>query len=114
MAVDYNFYIENYHGNLIKEEDWDRLSARAEEKVKRYENIYTITYFDTTNGRDLAICALAEVIQSQDIASSGGAVASVSVGSVSTTYAAVDSSVSGFSRTALATLRTYADIYRGN
>ena len=114
MATTYDFYLDEYHGNQIEEDDWDRLSARADEKITRYEDLYQIRYFDETNGRDLAICALAEVIQSQASISSGGAVASVSVGSVSTTYATADNSVAGFSRTALATLRTYADIYRGN
>ncbi len=112
--MDYSFYITIYCGNLIAEEDWERLSARAEERLTRYENLYTITYFDTENGRNKAICALAEVIQSQDTVQSGGAVASVSVGSVSTTYATADGSGATLSRSALAAIRIYADIYRGN
>ena len=112
--ADYNFYTENYHGNSISGADWERLSARAEERIVRYENIYTITYFDTANGRDMAICALAETIQALDTVQGNGAVASVSVGSVSTTYANAGGSASSLGRSALATLRTYADIYRGN
>ena len=114
MAVDYNFYIENYHGNLIAEEDWERLSARAEERITRYENIYQVTYFDTTDGRSMAICALAETVQALDTVQGNGAVSSVSVGSVSTSYANAGGSGTSLNRSALATLRTYADIYRGN
>ena len=114
MATTYDFYIDDYHGNQIEEDDWERLSARAEERIIRYENIYNVTYFDDENGRNLAICALAEVIQSMDVVQGNGAVASVSVGSVSTTYASADGSGTTLGRTALATLRTYADIYRGN
>ena len=112
--VDYNFYVENYHGNSIAEEDWERLSARAEERIVRYENIYSVTYFDLANGRNMAICALAETVQALDTIQGNGAVASVSVGSVSTTYANAGGSGTSLDRSALATLRTYADIYRGN
>lgn len=112
--ADYNFYTENYHGNSIAEEDWERLSARAEERIVRYEHIYQITYFDEANGRNLAICALAETVQAIDAVQGDGAVASVSVGSVSTSYANASGSGSSLDRSALATLRIYADIYRGN
>lgn len=112
--MDYGFYVTIYGGNLIAEEDFTRLSQRAEERLTRYENIYDVSYFDETNGRNLAICAIAEVIQSLDTISAGGAVASVTVGSVSTTYATADGSVNNLGRSALAALRIYANVYRGN
>lgn len=110
----YGYYTDDYCGNLIAEDDWERLSKRAEERLNRYENIYQVTYFDLEDGRNMAVCAIAEVLQSMDIIQSGGAIASVSVGSVSTTYATSDSSGATLNRAVLSALRIYADVYRGN
>ena len=115
MTTTYNYYTSTYYGNQIASDDWNRLASRADEKLTKYERLYTVSYFDDEHGRDNAICALAEAIQQhEDAAQSGGAVSSVSVGSVSTSFGATDISEKAFSRTCLAALRTYAEVYRGN
>ena len=110
--IEFSYYINTYHGSAITEDKWNELALRAEERIKKYENLYTVTYFEEGN-RDLAICAMAENINAYNEAKNGGAVSSVSVGSVSTTYASVDTSEATFKKGLLSTLRTYASIYRG-
>lgn len=91
--VNYEFYTTVFFGNAIPPEDFPRLSERASEYV------YSVTkgLSGKVKGRDLeavqkAVCAVAEVILSENImetqAFSGGqAVSSESVGSWSKSYA---------------------------
>lgn len=91
--ADYEFYTSTYYGNVIAEEDFPRLAARASD----YVYAYTQGISDKANGRDLeavqkATCAVAEAMLDEEImqasAFSGGqAVSSESVGSWSRSYA---------------------------
>ena len=111
--MDYSFYVTTYAGNRIDSKDWERLSKRAEEHIKRYENMCVVTYFDPINGRNKAICALAEAVAAAEESMSNAGVSSVSVGSVSTTFSGETATQATLNRTALSTLRMYASIYRG-
>lgn len=91
--ADYEFYINEYFGNSIFEEDFQRLASRAS------DYIYSMTHgiSDKVTGRDMemvkkATCVIAEVMLDEGImessAFSGGqAVSSESVGSWSKSYA---------------------------
>lgn len=117
--VCYEFYKTAYRGGSISAEDWPGYEARAEAQAARYERAYTVGY-PGPQSRSMAICALADTMQSIDLIlnGEGGPVASVSVGSVSTSYgsaasAAIDVSPAGQAREMLRTARLYMDIYRG-
>lgn len=117
--VCYEFYRTAYRGGSIQPSEWPSYEARAEAQVERYEHTYTVSY-PTPESRQKAVCALAETLYSIDliINGEGGPVASVSVGSVSTSYgsaasAAIDVSPAGQARELYRTAKLYLDIYRG-
>lgn len=117
--VCYEFYKTAYRGGSISAEDWPSYEARAEAQVARYERTYIVGY-PTPESRQKAICVLAETMQSIDLIlnGEGGPVASVSVGSVSTSYGsaaslAIDVSPAGQARELYRTAKLYLDIYRG-
>lgn len=91
--ADYEFYTGAYYGNVIAEEDFPRLAARASD----YVCAHTQGMSDKASGKDLAqvqkaTCAVAEAMLDEEImqaaAFSGGqTVSSESVGSWSRSYA---------------------------
>ena len=119
--VDYEFYLSKFHGGSISYEDWPQYEARAAAQLVRYKRIYTVTAAEETpDAEKLAVCAMAEQLQSFDLIANGegGAVQSVSVGSVSTSYGsvgaqAVDVTPSGQAKALYRTACLYLDIYRG-
>lgn len=98
--ADYAFYTDEYLGNVISEEDFPRLSARASDYIYAYTNGLS----DSVKGKDMEMvqkctCALAEIILDESImeatAFSGGqAVSSESVGSWSKSYSSASLSES--------------------
>lgn len=118
--VNYEFYISEFHGGSISQEDWPQYEARAAAQLARYKRIYTVTAEDTPDAEKMAVCAMAEQLQGFDLIANGegGAVQSVSVGSVSTSYGsagaqAVDVTPSGQAKALYRTACLYLDIYRG-
>lgn len=119
--VDYDFYKNKYLGGAISSGDWDQYEARAAAQLARYKRIYTVTSpKDSPNAESMAVCAMAEQLQSFDLIANGegGAVQSVSVGSVSTSYGsvgaqAVDVTPSGQAKALYRTACLYLDIYLG-
>lgn len=115
----YAFYLSEYMGDVVDEESFSRLAARADEQLRRYERIYTVTEPED-GARDMAICAMADAMYSVESALSGdgAAVTSASIGSVSVGYASantlgVDLSESGQSKLLYNAALRYLDIYRG-
>ena len=51
----YAFYLSEYMGDVVDEESFPRLAARADEQLCRYERIYTVTEPEE-GARDMAIC----------------------------------------------------------
>ncbi len=104
MAIpDYVFYKDVFLGAEILEEDWDRLAARADERLAQLERAYTVT--DPTGcGREKTVCAIAEKIGDAE----NGDV-NVSIGSVSTSRKAAELTDTGVARIA----QTYLGVYRG-
>lgn len=125
MAIpDYDFYTNTYGGAKIKEADWKNVSARANAYIIRIENVLIVTYFDETDGRSMAICAVAEefaatdaVTKQQSVAgvAVAGTLKSISTGEVSASFdsvPAVDITSTAETRYYSAML-LYAHIYHG-
>nr|DAH76942.1 MAG TPA: Head Tail Connector Protein [Caudoviricetes sp.] len=108
--ADYSFYAGTYLGDSITEEQFPRLAKRAENQLARYKRIYTVTAPDT-DSEDMALCAMADAIYYFETAAGG--VTSSSIGSVSSSSAAVDSSPKAQSRELYRCACLYLDIYRG-
>ena len=87
--VEYEFYIGAYRGGSISPEEWPAAEREASAMLARYKRIYTVTApADSTDAEDMAVCAMAEALVYHAKAESGvqGAIASASIGSVSTSY----------------------------
>ncbi len=108
MAIpSYEFYKDVFLGAGIAAEDWDRLATRADEQIMRLERGYTVTD-PLGNGRDKAVCAIADQIFFYETNSEDE---TVSIGSVSVARKAhkPDRKERRFMQLA----QTYLDIYRG-
>lgn len=114
--VEYSFYLNTYGGVSVPLEDWPMISKRAADKLAYYKRIYTVTAPDE-NAEAMAICAMADAmayfIAAQN--GTGGAVASVGIGSVSVSYgrATVDLSPKAQEKELYCCACRYLDIYRG-
>lgn len=90
--ADYEFYQNEFLGNVVDANDFPRLAARASD----YIYAYTGGISDTVTGKDLemvkkATCALAEIMQDENnmtsnAYSAGAKLSSESVGSWSKSY----------------------------
>ena len=117
--VAYEFYKGRYHGGIISFNDWAAYEARAAAQLTRYKRIYTVAVPDE-DSESMAVCAMAEALQSFDLIANGegGAVQSASIGSVSVSYGsagtqAVDISPKGQAKELYRCACLYLDIYRG-
>lgn len=119
--VEYTFYTETFHGGSISAEDWPAFEARAADQLARYKRIYTVTVPEyPLDAESMAICAMADALAyfTAALNGAGGAVASASIGSVSTSYGgasggAVDLSAKGQAKELYRCACLYLDIYRG-
>lgn len=109
--IDYAFYTDTYRGNLLQPEEFSRLIERAGVYLARLERVYTVTA-PTENAREMALCAMAEALQSIE-SGTAGAVSSASIGSVSVTYATGNAEKASEAKTLYRAAGLYLDIYRG-
>ena len=112
----YGFYVNQFGGSSISQEDFPELERRARDRLGRYERTYRVE--GDENARKMAICAMAEAIAYYDAARNGeGGLRYASVGTVSVSgkgiYARVDISPAAQERELYRTAATYLDIYRG-
>lgn len=117
--TDYSFYTLEYMGDSVDGASFPRLSARADEQLRRYERLYTVTEPEE-HARDMAVCAMVDALAAMEalLSGEGGAVSSASIGSVSVSYGApsslgVDLSTKGQERELYRAAARYLDIYRG-
>ena len=115
--VKFDFYKGIYQGSSIAESDWPAFVARADEQLKRYKRIYTVTAPEE-NSEAMAVCAMADALAYFTAAQNGmGAVTSASIGSVSVNYGnaanAVDLSPKGQAKELYRCASMYLEIYRG-
>lgn len=59
--ADYRFYKDGYKGSQISETCFPEMIARAEDWLAKLEQIFRVTPCGE-NGRDLALCAIAEIM----------------------------------------------------
>ncbi len=114
--MDYEFYVNQYHGQAIDEGQWPALSSRAEEQLAGYKRDYRVTGTEEQEKR--AVCALAELMGYYADARNGqGGLRYASVGSVSVSgkgiYSQVDISPEGEERELYRCARRYLHIERG-
>ena len=83
--MDYTFYSRQYRGNLT-EDEFDSMLPKARAVMDRYKRIYTVTGEESRE--NMAVCSFVDILYRRQRESEGsGPVASVSVGSVTTSYA---------------------------
>ena len=119
--VCYDFYVNVYRGSTIPADVLDEYIARADEQLKQYQRIYTVSVpRDLPDAEEWAICAMAESLYSFDLIASGegGPVQSAAIGSVSVSYGSralqtVDISPEGQAKELYRCACRYLDIYRG-
>lgn len=119
--VPYEFYFSRYRGDFISEQEWDGYARRAEDQLRRYKRIYTVTApDDEPDAESMAVCAMAEALRGFDLIANGegGAIQSTSIGSVSASWGssgtdAVDISPAGQAKELYRCACLYLDIYRG-
>ena len=86
---DYNFYVNDFHGDVIAGEDFDKYASRASDYLDYITLGKAKTYDDTTDALAKACCAVAEQIDLANKSSMGvsvSMVASETVGSHSVSF----------------------------
>ena len=115
----YEFYVCKYGGKAIQPDEWQTAYADADALIRRYERLYRVEY-PTDSARDTAVCAIADAQRRFADVQSGAAAApaSVTIGSVSESYAAntaaaIDATPKAQAAEYYRILCLYADVYRG-
>ena len=124
MSVTFFYYSTTFRGTSFDMDEqalFESMAQRAEDQLKRYERIYTVTEPEA-NARNNAICAMAEVIHSIDLILSGegGNISSARIGSVSVSrgniigsQGGVDISEKGQNKALYNAACRHLNIYRG-
>lgn len=108
--MDYTFYSRQYKGRL-NNADFDRLLPKATAQMRYYKRIYTVT--GEQEAENMAVCAFVDILFDREKARQG-AVSSVSVGSVTTSYAApAETGEKAKNKKLYAALCLYMSVYRG-
>lgn len=115
--VEYDFYMNDYRGSSISENEWLIYEKRAAEQLARYKRIYTVKA-PGENAEAFAVCAMADALYGFTLIANGegGAVSSASIGSVSVSYGSagsVDISPKAQAKELYRCACLYLDIYRG-
>lgn len=102
-TVAYEFYAGAYHGTAVAEADWAHASQLASAHLQRVMTLATVTpYGDEDECESMAICAMAEAIQTWEDATTGaGGVTSETIGSVHASYGSASDLMPGGLGTAL-------------
>ena len=112
----YEFYVNQYGGSCLAQEEFSELAARAEDRLRRYERDFRVT--GTEEQRKMALCAMAETLGYFDAARNGvGGLRYASVGTVSVSgkgvYESLDISPKAEERELYRCAGEYLEIYRG-
>lgn len=113
--VEFAFYRDVYGGDSVPEGEFRAYARDASAHLERYRRIYSVTA-TAENSEQMALCAMIDALFYFDWARNGGAAASVSVGSVSSSRAQSaqpDLSPAAQSRELFRCAGLYLDIYRG-
>ena len=85
--ADYAFYTGTYLGDVIASTDFNRLALRASAYVDRLTFDRAASDMENTTAIKMAVCAVAEELQTIEQEGDVGGIQSESVGSLSVTYA---------------------------
>lgn len=105
----YEFYTKTYLGDSIPSAEFPRLAQRAEEQLARYERIYRVE--GAQEDKDNAVCAMADALYFFETVANTPQ--SSSIGSVSSSQGAVDTSPKAQDAELYRCACLYLDIYRG-
>ena len=116
----YNYYVVEYGGTSLSPENWETRGLQAERYLAYLADVFEMSP-RVKDGEKLAVCALAESMQTLDDLKTGkatGPVSSEKVGSVSVSYAVpagggYDLSSSGTTQTLLSAISPYVHLYAG-
>lgn len=108
--ADFAYYTDSYLGTVIPEKAFPGMAKRAEEALQRLQRIYRVTV-PGEDSRNLAICAMAEVLYAASKRRSG--VTAASVGEVSVHYGNSESSDKALQRELYEKASIYLEISRG-
>lgn len=89
MYATYSFYVDEYYGNVISSDDWNRYATRASDYIDYITGGKAKTYDDVNDAVKKACCAVADKMAVSDSISSSMSVAglaSETVGSHSVSY----------------------------
>lgn len=103
--ADYDFYVNVYLGSQIPEKAFPTLAAQAAGTLAEYDRKYRVSGAETS--RNMAICAMAEVLREQEKYSRHS---SASLGSARVQYVQPRESLG---RRLYRAANIYLDIYRG-
>lgn len=86
--VEYSFYRDTYGGDSVPEAEFRALARDAAAQLARYKRIYRVSApARPEDSEQMAMCAMIDALYFFQAAQAGGAAASVSVGSVSSSMA---------------------------
>lgn len=88
---DYRYYVEEYLGEDIPEQEFPRLIRRAQAELDRMRDVYAVQPrpgLDPDEANDMAACAIADAMYEFDQEDAARGLSKITVGSVSETYAA--------------------------
>ncbi len=114
--MDYSFYVSQYHGTAVAEQDWPELSRRAGEYLDQLKRDYRVRGGETAE--NYALCAVAEAMDYFSKAQNGlGGMQYASVGTVAVSgkgiYSQVDITPGAQERELYRCAKRYLEIYRG-
>lgn len=115
--VEYSFYRDKYGGDSVPQGEFAALARDAAAQLARYKRIYRVAApAGLEDSEQLAMCAMIDALYFFQAMQAGGAAASVSVGSVSSSRgqaAQPDLSPKAQAAELYRCARLYLDIYRG-
>ena len=108
--ADYNFYVNQYKGNLIPQDALEAALAQAQRALDRMKRIYRVRPA-VEDGEDLALCAMADALYAAG--SRNPCVSAAAVGSVSVRYEDAAGTRKALTQTLYDCAQRYLDVYRG-
>lgn len=108
--ADFAYYKDAYLGTVIPERAFPGMAKRAGETLQRLQRIYRVNV-PGEDSRNMAICAMAEVLY--DASRRRGGVTAASVGEVSVHYGSSESADKALQRQLYEKASIYLEISRG-
>ncbi|MBQ4601215.1 MAG: hypothetical protein IJB17_06265 [Oscillospiraceae bacterium] len=114
--MEYSFYLQEYHGSAVAQENWQELCARAQEELARLKRCYRVR--GSERDEKMAVCAMAEALDYFSLAQNGlGGMQYASVGTVAVSgkgiYSQVDITPEAQAKELYRCALRYLQIYRG-